>query len=164
MTATLGTTPNLQPIYNVALEIDTTPTATTPTWAKVCAGIDNLEEELNEESDTYYFLCGAGFGDTEVTGMAPDIKLTGKRSIGDAAQEFIFGFTTKYGLYNARHSHMRLTITQGTSAEEGTPVIISENITIKDISEIKGDANKPSDIGFTLACNGKPVLGDAWAA
>jgi hypothetical protein len=162
MPNTLTATPNLQAIYNVTLEIDTTPTATTPTWAAVCAGIDNLEESLNEESDTYFFLCGKGFGDSEVTGMAPEIKLTGKRVTGDAAQEYIFGFAQKYGLYAARHSHMRVTITPMTTP--ATSTIISANITIKDVSEIKGDANKPSDIGFTLAMDGTPQSGDAWAA
>lgn len=163
MPNTLTATPNLQAIYNVTLEIDTTPTATKPTWAAVCAGIDNLEESLNEESDTYFFLCGKGFGNSEVTGMAPEIKLTGKRVSGDTAQEYIFG--QKYQFYAGRHSHLRMTITPfavGTGTV--TPTIISENITIKDISEIKGDANKPSDISFTLAMDGAPQLGDAWAA
>jgi hypothetical protein len=161
MASTLATQPNVQPIYDYSIQIDTAPTETTPTWAAVCAGIKNLSEALNENVEQMFFLCGKGFADNEVTGMAPAITLTGTRVNGDTAQDYIFAFAQKYGLYTARHSHLLLTRTDNSTTTP-TTTIVSANITICNIQEISGDANKPSDISFELRINGVPVSGNAW--
>ena len=163
MATTLTAQPNLQPIYDYTLQIDTAPSGTTPTWATVCAGISNIAEALNENVEQMFFLCGKGFADNEVTGMAPAITLTGKRVQGDTAQEYIFAFAQKYGLYKSRHSHMMLTRTDNSGIAPAT-TIISANITIANVQEFSGDANKPADISFELRINGAPVSGNAWQA
>ena len=66
------------------------------TYSPLCDGIDNLAEALNEVVQQYFFLCDKGFARNHVTGMAPSYTLTGRRIMGDTAQDFIF--TKKYGL------------------------------------------------------------------
>ena len=89
-------------VYGVDLEIDTTPFASSRTWAQVCDGFNNVTEALNEQVQEYFFLCGKGFGSDEVTGIHPVIQLTGVRKIGDAAQDYIFG--NRLNLMEARKS------------------------------------------------------------
>ena len=60
------------------------------TYSPLCGGIDNLTEALNEIVQQYFFLCDKGFARNHVTGMAPSYTMTGRRVIGDAAQDYIF--------------------------------------------------------------------------
>lgn len=149
--------PELAPIYSYKAEIDTTPSATSPTWAGLCAGIDNISEALNETIQQYFFLCGNGFAANYVTGMAPAVTLTGHRVIGDAAQDFVFG--KKYSLMGARDTHLRLTQTD----EAGDATVISANVTIVNLSDISGATTDGSACSIELRFNGQPYLGDAWA-
>ena len=48
--------------YGVEMEIDTTPFTAARTWAPVCDGFNNLTENLNEQVQEYFFLCGKGYG------------------------------------------------------------------------------------------------------
>lgn len=149
--------PELAPIYSYTAEIDTTPDAAAPTWAKLCAGIDNLSEALNETVQQYFFLCGNGFAANYVTGMAPAVTLTGHRVIGDAAQDYVFG--KKYSLMGARDTHFRLTQTD----EAGTATVVSANVTMVNLSDISGATTDGSACSIELRFNGQPYSGDAWA-
>lgn len=149
--------PELNPIYSYKLEIDTTPSASAPTWAALCAGIENVAEALNEVIQQYFFLCGGGFAANYVTGMAPEFTLTGRRIIGDTAQEYIFG--KKYSTMKNRDTHLRITRT----AEDGTTAIVSANVTLVSLSDISGATTDGSAINIGLRFNGSPYAGDAWA-
>ena len=151
--------PEVSPIYSYTAQIDTTPDGSTRTWADVCAGFDNIAEALNEVVQQYFFLCGNGFAVNYVTGMAPTITLSGRRVIGDAAQEFIFGANTKYGLMGARDTHFKLTRT----AEDKSTQVISANVTLCNISDISGATTDASACSVEIRFNGAPEVGDAWA-
>ena len=149
--------PNVAPVYDYKLEIDTTPTESAPTFKTVCAGINNLAESLNEQIQQYFFLCGHGFATNYVTGLAPAITLTGVRVVGDDAQDYIFGFDTKYGTGSARETHLRLTRTSGDNSE-----IISANVTLCNITDIGGGTTDGSAVSVEIRFNGAPFEGDAW--
>lgn len=158
MPNTLATSiPEVAPIYSYTAEIDTTPTGSTRTFKALCAGFDNIAEALNETIQQYFFACGQGFATNYVTGMAPAITLTGRRVIGDDAQDYIFGL--KYTLGAARQTHFRLTQT----AEDASTTIISANVTIGALQEVNGATTDPSAISVELRFNGAPQIGDAWA-
>lgn len=148
--------PEVAPIYTYTAEIDTTPTGASRTWANLCAGFDNIAEALNETIQQYFFLCGGGFATNYVTGMAPAITLTGRRVIGDAAQDYVFGL--KYTLGAARQTHFRITQT----AEDGTASIVSANVTIGALQEVNGATTDPTAVSVELRFNGSPQIGDAW--
>ena len=149
--------PELAPIYSYTAEIDTTPTANSPTWKALCAGIDNISEALNESIQQYFFLCGNGFAANYVTGMAPAVTLTGRRVIGDDAQDYIF--SKKYTPMNGRDTHFRLTQTD----QAGTKSVISANVTLVNLSDISGATTDGSAISVEVRFNGEPYVGDAWA-
>lgn len=151
------TKPEIVPVYKYEAEIDITPQAPTRTWAKMCAGFNNISEAMNETIQQYFFLCGKGFGANYVTGIAPSMTFAGVRVIGDAAQDYMFG--QKYELMSKRDSHFRLTRT----AENGDKSVISANVTFANMSDVSGATTDGSAISVEMRFNGAPFLGDAWA-
>lgn len=142
----------VEPVYNYTVAIDTTPN-TTATWSPLCAGIENFSESLNEQVQQFFFMCGKGFANNYVTGMAPSLTITGRRVKGDAAQEYIFG--VKYALMKKRETQLQISQLDATGANTQT---ITCNVTIQNIVEINGNATDPSQISFDLAFNGTPTL------
>lgn len=122
------------------------------TYAPLGAGIDNLGEALNETVNQYFFLNDKGFANNYVTGMAPTFTMSGRRVIGDAAQEYIFG--NKYELGAARLSNFKLEYTNA----DGATVTMTANCTIANMQEWQGAPNDASAISFELRFNGKPVV------
>lgn len=150
--------PEIVPVYKYEAEIDITPEAASRTWAKLCAGFNNISEAMNETVQQYFFLCGKGQAVNYVTGMAPSMTFAGVRVVGDAAQDYIFG--QKYELMSKRDTHFRLTRT----AENGTKTIISANVTFSNLSDVSGGTTDGSAISVEMRFNGAPCNGDAWAA
>lgn len=151
--------PNVIPNYDITVSIDTTPAGQSRTWATLCAGFDNIAEALNEVIQQYWFLCGKGFAANYVTGMAPSYTLTGVRVFGDTAQDYIFGFDSKYGTMAARETHMKLVRTDGTTTET-----ISANVTLCNITDIGGGTTDGCAVSVEIRFNGAPYEGDNWAA
>ena len=149
--------PEIAPVYSYKAEIDITPAGQAPTWKTLCAGFDNIAEALNESIQQYFFLCGNGFAANYVTGMAPAVTMTGRRVIGDDAQDYIFG--KKYTPMSGRDTHFRLTQT----AQDGTTSIVSANVTLVNLPDISGATTDGSACSVEIRINGEPFIGDAWA-
>ena len=94
-------------MYGIEASIKTA--AEEETWAPLDDGFDNVAEALNETVQQYYFLKDKGFARNHVTGMAPAFTLTGRRVIGDPAQDFIFA--AKYKLDSNRNGPAPLPMT-----------------------------------------------------
>ena len=76
------------------IEIGTSATTADPpvyTYSKLCKGIEGMEFAENEQNQQFFFLCGEGFANNETTGAAPELTITGRRIVGDAAQDYIAG-------------------------------------------------------------------------
>ena len=58
-------------------------------WARLCEGIENYDFTNNDATQQYQFMCGGGFADNEQTGRAPTIAVSGRRVVGDPAQDYI---------------------------------------------------------------------------
>lgn len=138
--------------YGVELELDTTPFAAARTWVPVCDGFNNLSENLNEQVQEYYFLCGKGFGSDEVTGIHPVLSLTGVRKIGDAAQDFIFG--NRLNLMEARKTNLRLSIANA----DGTVTRYTNKVTFKNVSSFGGATTDGAAVSVDFSFNGRPVV------
>lgn len=137
--------------YGVELEIDITPFATARTFAPVCDGFNNLTEQLNEQVQEYYFLCGRGFGSDEVTGLHPNMQLTGVRKIGDAAQDFIFG--QRFKTMEGRKTTLRLSIQNA----DGTITRYTNRVTMKNISSFGGATTDGAAVSVDFSFNGAPI-------
>lgn len=95
-------------MYNLTASIGTQKTGEAPsqswTYVELSEGIDNVAEALNETVQQYFFLSDDGFARNHVTGMAPSFTLTGRRVIGDAAQDYIFGANIVWTRLDSRPS------------------------------------------------------------
>lgn len=139
-------------VYGVELEIDTTPFASSHTWSPVCDGFNNLTEALNEKMQEYFFLCGKGFGSEEVTGIHPQIQLTGVRKVGDAAQDFIFG--NRLNLMEARKTTLRLSLANA----DGSVTRYTNKVTMANVSSFGGATTDGAAVSVDFYFNGRPIV------
>lgn len=123
----------------------------TETYSELADGIDNIAEALNEVVQQYFFLKDKGFATNHVTGMAPAYTLTGRRIMGDPAQDFIFG--KKYGLDTERQTTLQIKYMNGEAEKT-----IECPCTICNIQEFSGASTDDSAISFELRFDGRPTV------
>lgn len=142
-------------MYNLTASIGTEQTGSPdPTWtyAELANGIDNISEALNETVQQYFFLSDDGFSRNHVTAMAPSFTLTGRRVVGDAAQDYIF--SKKYALDTERQSSFKLEYDNA----EGKQVTITCDCTLCNIQEWSGATADDSAISVEIRFDGKPTV------
>jgi hypothetical protein len=131
-----------------SMKINTTPDSETETMAELKAGISNIAQALNEVVEQATYLDGEGFGSSEVVGAQYIVTLTGKRVVGDTAQDFIF--SKAFGLGTERKTTFEITDPKGNK--------ISGDITIAKIGLPSGDVTASGgEITLELHFNGKPT-------
>ena len=136
-------------------EINTTPGATTATWARIASGISSCTPANNENVDQTAYLDGDGFGSSDVIGMQKTYAFSGHRVVGDTAQDYIFN-ELQETLGDNRKTQIRHTDANGK--------IITGDCTVCNIVEGGGDANAKTEISFEVHINGKPEKTPATAA
>jgi hypothetical protein len=136
--------------YGVKVEIDTTPFGASRTWVALDQGFDNLDEELNDQVQEYFFLGDKGFGSDYVTGVHPKYKLSGTRVVGDPAQDYIFD--NKFNLMNGRTTNLRISIPKA----DGTVVRFTNKVSLTDMKSFGGSANEGSNVEVNLSFMGAP--------
>lgn len=152
--------PTLHPVWKTKLSVDTTPTGASPTYAVLCAGIENLEEAINEQTKQYFFMCGEGFAHNEVNGMAPTFTLSGRRVRGDTAQDYIDA--QKYVPAEGRKTRVKLEINYLDADGKTTKTVtITCPATMTAIHTLGGATTDNSPFNVTFALNGKPELATA---
>ena len=124
--------------------------AGTWTYAKLCKGIEGMNFSENEQNQQFFFLCGEGFAHNETTGAAPELVITGRRIVGDAAQDYIAG--KQFLLGAERNSSVKI-------IAEGKQIIC--DCTIGNITSFGGDTLNVNAFGCTIRFNGKPTVTDA---
>ena len=139
-------------MYNLSASINTAASGAAAVYSELADGIDNIAEALNEGVQQYFFLQDNGFAQNHVTGMAPAWTLTGRRVLGDAAQEFIFG--NKYGLDTNRQTTFKLEYTNASNAT----VTITVPCTICNIQEFSGATTDDAAISFEIRFDGQPTV------
>ena len=151
---------NLFTLYNIQASIGTSqqPSGGEWTYAPLAAGLDNVTETLNEVVQQYFFLNDGGFARNHVTGMAPTFTFTGRRVMGDAAQEYIFG--NKYKLDTNRSSSFQLVVVNN-SGEAPTTKTLTVGCTICNIQEWSGASTDDSAISFEIRFDGAPEVTDS---
>jgi hypothetical protein len=137
--------------YGIEASILTSGSSEAEMYSELADGIDNIAEALNEVVQQFFFLKDKGFATNHVTGMAPAYTFTGRRVMGDTAQDFIFG--KKYSLDTDRQSKLKIAYTEGS-----TEKTISCNCTICNIQEFSGASTDDSAISFELRFDGKPTI------
>ncbi len=123
--------------------------AGTWTYSKLCKGIEGMTFSENEQNQQYFFLCGEGFAHNETTGAAPELVITGRRVVGDTAQDYIAG--KQFLLGTERNSSAKII--------SGGKQIICD-CTIGAITSMGGNALDVNAFGCTIRFNGKPTVSD----
>jgi hypothetical protein len=143
----------MEAVWMDKLEIGTSATSATPpvwTYNRLCKGITGMTFTENEQNQQNFFLCGEGFADNDVTGAAPELVITGKRIVGDAAQDYIAGLQFKLG--DERRGSVKVT-TGGK--------VITCDCTYGNITSFGGNTLDQNSFGVTIRFNGKPTATDA---
>lgn len=139
-------------IYNVTASIGTS-FSTTWTYAALGAGIDNIGEAMNEIVQQYHFINDAGWARNHVTGAAPAWTFSGRRVLGDAAQNFIFG--KKYKFDKERETSLKIEWddASGVSTVHHT---ITVDAVLANVAEFSGASTDDTAISFELRFEGAP--------
>ena len=138
---------SFNPVWANSIEIGTTNSGGTWTYAKLCKGIENVTFNSNEQNQQYFFLCGEGVAHNEVTGSAPELQVSGRRIAGDAAQDYIVG--KQFALGEDRNSSIKITA-------EGQ--VITCDCSIGDIVSFGGATLDVNTFSCTIRFNGKPTV------
>ena len=129
------------------ISIGTAESSGTWTYARLCKGIESMEFAENEQNQQYFFLCGEGFAHNETTGAAPELVISGRRIVGDTAQDYIAGLQFKLG--SERNSSVKI-IAEGKQ--------ITCDCTIGAITSFGGSTLDVNAFGCTIRFNGKPTV------
>ena len=141
------------PVWANEIHIGTEATTANPpvwTYKKLCKGIENMTLSANEQNQQFFFLCGEGFAHNEVTGGAPEIQISGRRIVGDDAQDFIV--SKQFALGSDRNSSVKI-IAEGKQ--------ITCDCTICDVVAFGGATTDVNTFSCTLRLNGEPVVTNA---
>ena len=144
----------LRVAHAITAEIDTTPNASARTWVAFGNGIENFAEALNETVQQYFFYIDHGYARNFVTAQAPVYTCSGRRIMGDAAQDYIFNSARKFGLMVERNTNFRISIGQA----DGTIEQFTCPITIANVTDLGGATTDGTPVSFEVRFNGKPTL------
>ena len=140
----------MDPVWVNKIEIGTAFSSNAWTYATLCEGILGMNFAENEQNQQNFFLCGKGFAHNQVTGAAPEIVVTGKRQVGNTAQDYIAGL--QFTLGSERESSVKITA--------GGKVITCA-CSISAITSFGGQTLDQNAFGCTIRFNGAPTVTDA---
>lgn len=144
--------PNLNPEWVVKLSIGTSVTGTTWSYSALCAGIKSCTVNINEQNKQEWYMCGNGGANNEVTGIAPEIDISGDRIYGDAAQDYISGLRYKFG--QDRKSSVKVELYDHTTLKQ----TIVADCTVSDIVDFGGAATDLTPFNCKIRINGIPTV------
>lgn len=144
---------HINPVWKEKFFIGTAYATNAWTYAALCAGIESVEPSVNEQTQQYFFLCGHGGADNEVTGIAPEYAVSGRRIIGDTAQDYIVSL--RYALGDKRKSSMKVEI---YNASDTLVETIVADCTITDVVDFGGATTDNEPFSCTLRVNGIPTV------
>lgn len=137
----------MNPNWANEIYIGTAESSGTWTYAKLCKGIESMEFNANEQNQQYFFLCGQGFAHNETTGAAPELTISGRRIVGDDAQDYIAG--KQFALGTDRNSSVKI-IAEGKQ--------ITCDCSIGGVTSFGGSTLDINSFGCTIRFNGKPTV------
>ena len=129
------------------VEIGTSYSASSWTYKELAEGIESMTPNFTELNQVFHFLSDDGFAQNEVTGAEPSIQITGRRVVGDDAQDYIVG--KAFALGDDRKSSVKITA-------EGK--VITCDCTITDVIGFGGNSTDVNQFGCTIRFNGKPTV------
>ena len=121
----------------------------TATEVQLGKGFESIEQSLNEVIAQTYYLGDEGWGTSDVTGGQLTVTLSGKRIVGDPAQDYIFGADMVYAFGEARKTKFRMT--DGVNEISGAVTLVNPMVT-------GGAVQEGSACSVEMHFNGKPTV------
>lgn len=137
----------MNPVWKDSVEIGTSESGGTWSYSPLCKGIESLNFASNEQAQQFFFLCGEGHATNEVTAIAPELRISGRRIAGDVAQDYIAD--KQFALGDDRNSAIKITV-------EGK--VITCACAVCDVVSFGGDSTNVNAFSCTLKFNGKPTV------
>ena len=137
------------PVWANEVHIGTSVSSNTWTYKKLCAGIESMSFNSNEQNQQFFFLCGEGFAHNEVTGGAPELQISGRRIVGDDAQDYIV--SKQFALGTDRNSSIKI-------IAEGKQIVC--DCSIGDVVSFGGNTLDVNTFSCTIRFNGEPTVTD----
>lgn len=134
----------------VDVQINTTPTEETATYASLCNAFKNVALALNEVVYSASYLSDGGFSSSNVTGLAPTVTLQGDFMSADPACAFLDKAQWEIGA--GRVTDIKMTRNGQT---------ITCPVTLTSIAIAGGESNAPNGVTVVIAFNGKPTVAAA---
>ena len=142
--------------YKLQLEIGTANVGGAWTYDALADGIDNIEIAWNDVVNQYQFLSAQGWSQSHVTGAAPVITASGRRILGDDAQDYIAG--CKVAFDTQRESSLRVSYVDASGGTDVTPVF-TVPCTLVNIVDIGGGAATDDSVfSVDIHTKGQPTF------
>lgn len=135
---------------SVTIEINTTPSGGTATYASLCNMFKSYGLALNEQVYEAMYLADKGYGSSAVTGLKPVVSLTGDYNPDDPACQYLNKAQWEIG--EGRVTDIKMTRGGQT---------ITCPVTLTAIAIAGGESSSPNSVSVTMAFNGKPTVSNA---
>ncbi len=134
------------PVYNCKLKVGVKGLASSDNDLKEIAELESIDIKIDAEAEEWKTMSSEGWASAMLTAKAYSIEAKGKRSIGDPANDYIFGTAFKNGLDCG--TKFNLVFPDGG--------ILKGDVIVNVASVGGGEATAIGAIEFTLKGNGKP--------
>ena len=131
----------------VKLEVNTTPSAQTPTW-KAIVDMTTATITGKNTTETWTGLGNDGFQSALKTAIGKEITFDGKRAVGNEGNDYIFSLDDKVG--EGAKTQLRLTFPQAD--DENNILLFPCSV---DVTGMGGASTAVGTLSFTATSNGK---------
>lgn len=131
------------PVHNNKFEVKTG----TDTWSEI-ANLEGFSVTINGVVETWQAMENGGWESALKTGASWSLSLTGKRTIGDAGNDFIAD--KRFAMGQDAYADVRWTMPSGT--------VIEQQMVVNVKSDGTGDTTNVGKLEADLQSNGKPTV------
>ncbi len=142
------------PVYDLDFQIGTKGETSTEQDMKTIAEMESFSLSITSDAEEWHPLEAKGWRKLLVTAKALTISLSGKRSYGDAGNDYVAGLALKNG--RNCNSKMALIFPNGDKLEM--------TCAIKVTNFVGGDSTNVQVLEFDIESNGEPVFTEAPAS
>ena len=143
------------PVNNITFKIGTKGVSSADEDMKTIADMESFEISIDDNTEEWYPMEGGGTAKALNTGAKYSVSLSGKRSVGDAGNDYVAGLAWKRGL--DRKTKFEFTLPDDTH-------IAFPEAMVSFSAAGGGDSNAIGALEFEVTCCGNPTVTTASAS
>lgn len=133
------------PVHHNKFEVETEEN----TWSEI-ANLESFSPTFDATVEEWYAMEQGGWASALKTGIKWSISLKGKRTVGDAGNDYIAN--KKFALGQEAYANFRWTLPTGTQ--------ITQQMVVNVKNDGGGDTTNAGNLEFDLQSNGKPTVSE----